>query len=168
VAGGTFDPEKYALVNLEVEDVVNDVLSFIGLLRSVNAASRIILTVSPVSAYATGLDRHVLVSSTYSKSVLRVACDVITRRTSGVAYFPSYEIIVGPHARGRYYASDARSVNEEGVEHVMRVFASHFIANGDTRPCATVPSDDAERHREHMDAMSRVVEALCDEEAIGA
>ena len=169
VAGGTFDPERYVLVNLEVEEVVRDMLAFIEFLRSVNPASRVILTVSPVSAYATAVDRHVLVSSTYSKSVLRVACDVITRRCDRVAYFPGYEIVVGPHARGRYYASDARSITEEGIEHVMRVFMTHFTEMGnEARPSTAKASGDAERHREHMEAMSQVVEALCDEEAIGA
>jgi hypothetical protein len=169
VAGGTFDPNKYVLVNLEVDDVVQQMLAFIDLLRSVNPRARVILNVSAVSAYATGIDRHVLVSSTYSKSVLRVAADMVTRRRDGVVYFPGYEIIVGAHARGRYYAPDARSITEEGVEHVMRVFVAHFAAKGAAdKPIAVAPTNDEARHQEHMNAMGRVVQALCDEEALGA
>ena len=41
-------------------------------------------------------------------------------------YFPAYEIVAGGFA-GDYFAPDRRSVTEEGVAHVMRVFSRHFL-----------------------------------------
>jgi hypothetical protein len=170
VAGGVFDPEKYLLVNLDVDDVVREMTEFIDLVRASNPKAKVIFTVSPVSMNATALDRHVLVSNSFTKSVLRVACDMLVRRCTGVAYFPSYEMVTGPHARGRYYAEDRRHVTEEGVALVMRSFVEHFVP-GKPQPAGegtNVDSADAARHREHMNAMSEVVDALCDEEAIGS
>ena len=42
-----------------------------------------------------------------------------------VSYFASYEVITaGPNA-SRYFGPDRRSVTEEGVSHVMRLFMKH-------------------------------------------
>lgn len=87
------------------------------------------LTVSPVPLIATYENRHVWVSTTYSKAAIRVAADIAERRYKNVIYFPSYEIITSPAAGGRYYADDLRQVTEIGVKHVMRVFAKHFFPN---------------------------------------
>src|SRR5690606_23136879 len=93
----------------------------------VNPDARVILTVSPVPLAATAEPRHVLESTTLSKSVLRVAADMVQRRQEGVSYFPSYEIITGAFSRGTYYDTDLRSVLPEGVEHVMRTFFRAYL-----------------------------------------
>ncbi|MES2303044.1 MAG: GSCFA domain-containing protein, partial [Pseudomonadota bacterium] len=87
-------------------------------------------TVSPVPLVATAENRHALVATTYSKSVLRVVAEEVARTDSRVEYFPSYEIITGSYSRGRYFESDLRSVTPEGVAHVMRVFMKHFSSAG--------------------------------------
>src|SRR5205823_5578884 len=79
---------------------------------------------------ATAEPRSVLVATTYSKSVLRVAAEEIANHDPGIAYFPSYEIITGQHTRGRYFASDLRSVTEEGVARVMALFLQHYTEIG--------------------------------------
>lgn len=135
-AGGAFDSAKYEFANSNVGQVVSELEEFIDLLRSVNARARIILTVSPVPLVATAENRHVLVSTTYSKSVLRVAAEAVTRSRSGVAYFPSYEIVTGNFSRGRYFAEDLRSIREAGVRHVMRLFFKHY-ADHPMREAAT-------------------------------
>jgi hypothetical protein len=88
-----------------------------------------ILTVSPVPLIATYEDQHVLVSNTYSKSVLRAAAEEISRRHSMCEYFPSYEMITGHHNQGAWYEADLRSVRAEGVEYVMHTFFKHYAAN---------------------------------------
>jgi hypothetical protein len=95
----------------------------------VNPKARLILTVSPVPLAATYSEEHVLVATTYSKSVLRVAAETTARAHEGVQYFPSYEIITGAYARGKYFAQDLRSVTDEGVSHVMQVFMNRMIAD---------------------------------------
>jgi hypothetical protein len=136
---------------------------FIGLLRSVNTVAKVILTVSPVPLIATAEDRHVLVATTYSKSVLRVACDALTRALRNVAYFPSYEIITGPHARGHYFARDLRSITEAGVSHVMRLFLAHY---GDST--TSVPQQPVVSEAPEEPDIAALVAVMCDEEALVA
>jgi len=167
VRGGVFDPNRYVLENFEVDEIVADMSEFIRLLRSENPNARVVLTVSPVSAKATALDRHVLVSSTYSKCALRASCESLVRRHDGVAYFPSYEIVTGPQARGRYFSEDSRLVTEEGVARVMQLFTKHFLGAASEVSAAPAPATaSAERHQSHMAAMKEAVDALCDEEAL--
>lgn len=161
VAGGRFDPERYALLNLGAADVQRDMDQFITALRRINPTVRIILTVSPVPLVATAENRHVLVATTYSKSVLRVVCDELVRAHADVAYFPSYEIITASCSAGRYFGSDWRSVTEDGVSHVMRVFLRHFTEGGETQPGRPTEPRDT-----FVERMSEVVEAICDEERI--
>lgn len=128
VVDGRFNPDEHHFRNFTYDEVLSDMREFVTALRGVNPKAQIILTVSPVPLVATWERRHVLVSTTYSKSVLRVVCETISSDFEGVYYFPSYEIITGPHSRGAYYAPDLREIDEAGVDHVMRVFSRHFLA----------------------------------------
>jgi hypothetical protein len=131
VEGGSFDAEKHVFQNQDVNEIVSDMSEFINNLSSVNMNASVVLTVSPVPLIATAEpDAHVLSATTYSKSVLRVAAEMLRRRHPHVQYFPSYEIVTGTFSRGRYFAQDLRNVTEEGVAHVMRVFLEHAIAGG--------------------------------------
>lgn len=162
VAGGVYDESHYGFANLRVADVVDDMGSFIALLRGVNPTARVLLTVSPVPLIATAENRHVLVSTTYSKSALRAACEEITAEHENVFYFPAYEIITGGFNRGRYYAADARDVTEEGVEHVMRLFSKYYAVQGPPPATSTAPTAPANPEAE----FERVVRVICDEEAL--
>ena len=117
----------YAFHNFTVADVEADMLAFIDRLRKVNPDVKIILTVSPVALMATYEDAHVLVSTTYSKAVLRVVAGSVSKARGNVAYFPSYEIITGPQAGRAMYEDDLREVRQGSVDHVMSVFARHFL-----------------------------------------
>jgi hypothetical protein len=163
VAAGAFDADRYEYHNLTCDEVTRDLQAFIDRLRGVNPSARVILTVSPVPIIATMEPRHVLVSSTYTKSALRVACDNVLRSHSAVAYFPGYEIVAGSFSRGRYVSDDLRSVTEEGVDHVMALFYRHFGSTAQAVPAAVEPA----RPRVDVLAISRQVnDALCDEEML--
>jgi hypothetical protein len=164
VAGGRFDPSKYEFANFGVNEVVSDLQSFIKKLRLVNRGARLILTVSPVPLVATYEPNHVLVSTTYSKSVLRVAADILSRSWDGVCYFPSFEIITGNYNRGRYFGPDLRSVTEDGVDHVMSVFVRHMTDGGEPAGAqdAEVATQESDTDRE----MAALAEAACDEELL--
>lgn len=167
VAGGTFETGKYRLHNFNVTEVVNDTLEFIGLLRSVNPKSKIILTVSPVPLMATASNqRHVLTATTYSKSVLRVACEEIVSQSTEVVYFPSYEIITGHYSRGHYFASDCRSVNEKGVSHVMRLFLKHFTGTEINSADGVGEASTTTKEDFFIKEMEQLVQVNCDEELI--
>ena len=163
--GGEFDALKYKFVNFDVADVTEDLKQFITLLRSVNQRARIILTVSPVPLVATAEDKHVLVATTYSKSVLRVAAEAVARSCDEVTYFPSYEIITGSFSRGAYFAEDGRSILESGVAHVMRIFMRHFtdLGEAETKP---MPSTAAGKADAHTEKMKELAAAACDEEVL--
>jgi hypothetical protein len=139
-------------------------LAFIDALREVNPRARIILTVSPVPLAATACaGQHVLAATTYSKSVLRAACGEIQEQRPLVAYMPSYEIITGSYARGRYFADDLRSVTEAGVSHVMRVFLQHFAGQAAPLPAAAPAPALADTH---AGAMQQLVDTTCEEAAL--
>jgi hypothetical protein len=68
---GAYDPKKHVFHNLRHSEIRADMLAFWERLRAVNPTARMLLTVSPVPLAATATDNHVLVATTYSKSVLR-------------------------------------------------------------------------------------------------
>jgi hypothetical protein len=160
VAGGTFDPGRHAFRNLRTSEVRDQLGQFVARLRSVNPRARVVLTVSPVPLVATASGNHVLAATTYSKSVLRAAAQEAAEDLADVWYFPSYEIVTGPQARGRYFAEDLRDVTEEGVAQVMRVFLRH--AAGIDAPADEVPAA-APAVDTHTDAVGRWVKTMCDE-----
>jgi hypothetical protein len=157
VVAGEMDPSRYEFVNFTAADVVADLRGFLDRLFRVNAAAKVLLTVSPVPLLATYEDRHVITSTTYSKAVLRVAADEVAKADGRVAYFPSFEIITAPCSRGAYFEDDARSVKPEGVEHVMRLFLKHYTdsTGGETA-----------RDREMAQVMRSGFDIICDEEQL--
>lgn len=128
VTAGSYSADAYEFINLGVYDVEVELYEFLGRLKALNSRVRVLLTVSPVPLIATYADRHVLAATTYSKSVLRVAAETLTRSCDWIDYFPSYEIITGSYSRGTYYEDDAREVNELGVSHAMRCFFDNYVA----------------------------------------
>ena len=129
-AGGTFDPDRHVFTNFRAAEVVADLERVIHFVNRRNPGARFLLTVSPVALVATGVDRSVVTSTTYSKAALRVAAEQVASAFDNVAYFPSYEVILGAHAGGRYLMPDRREVRPAGVEHVMRLFMQHYADAG--------------------------------------
>lgn len=127
VAGGMFDPQAHEFVNFNVNEVVSDLNEFLSRLRLLNREVKVLLTVSPVPLIATYETAHVLCATTYSKSVLRVAAEMVSQGRSWVDYYPSYEIITGSYTRSTYYESDYRQVNARGVAHAMRCFEKNYM-----------------------------------------
>lgn len=161
VSGGAFDPAAHAFHNARTAEVRDQIGQFVERLRSVNPGARLILTVSPVPLAATASGNHVLPATIYSKSVLRAAAQEAAEDLPGVCYFPSYEIVTGPQARGRFFADDLREVTEEGVAHVMGVFLRHAAgieASQAPSEAAPASADDPATA-----AAARWIETMCDE-----
>jgi hypothetical protein len=127
VAAGRFHPQIHEFVNFRVDEVIADLNTLLTELKRVNPDVRVLLTVSPVPLAATFEPRHVLVSTAFSKSVLRVAAGVAADRYAWVDYFPAYEIITGNFNMGRYFDEDRRGIQAAGVRHVMRCFLKHYL-----------------------------------------
>ncbi|MBV9571104.1 MAG: GSCFA domain-containing protein [Alphaproteobacteria bacterium] len=124
---GAYDPDLFAFINFGFNEIRDDFSLFRNLVRECNPGVRFLLTVSPVPLTATASNYHVLIASTYSKSVLRSAAGALCSEYADIDYFPSYEIIATPWSRGAFYESNLRSVSSDGVATVMRVF---FSAHG--------------------------------------
>lgn len=155
VVGGPVSGAEYRFENLSVPEMTRDLMALIDRLRQVNPAVRLILTVSPVPLIATYEKRHVLVSTVYSKSALRVVAEMVVEQSTGVAYFPAYEIVTGHHTRYRYFDDSLRDVTPQGVARVMALFSRHFLSAGEE----TVDEDD-------MSDLIALQEIVCDEEAL--
>lgn len=151
VAGEMTD--EYEAVNFNYDEVLGDLSAFVTKLREVNPRSQILLTVSPVPLAASFERRHVLVSTTASKAILRAVADQAVRSMKGVRYFPSYEIITGNYNKGKYYEEDLREVTPEGVSHVMRTFLAHCVH----------PIREEVKGAGELDELGEIV---CDEEAL--
>ena len=169
VVASSPDPDDYTFKNFTVAEVETDLLAFVDLLRRINPSVRIILTVSPVALMATYEDRHVLVSTVYSKSVLRVVAGSVSAARPNIAYFPSYEVITGPQGGRAMYEDDLREVRPEAVQHVMSLFAKHYLGSGAAvapAPAMMVAPDTAPDRatslREFLDTQA----VICDEEAL--
>ena len=163
VVAGAYSESDHEFVNAGAAETVADLEEFLAALRGVNPGVRVLLTVSPVPLIATYEDRHVLVSTTYSKSVLRVAAEEVVRMNEGVDYFPSYEIITGSFSFGAYYEADAREVSDPGVAHAMRCFMANYLEPSS----GTEASPAIARVSGPVEPQSGDDDIVCDEEAIG-
>lgn len=169
---GRFDPERHEMRVLEVDEIVDDLVTTASIIRNVNPRARFIVTVSPVPLVATATGEHVLLATTYAKSVLRVAADRFVRALDHCAYFPSYEIVTGPQAPHDFFEADRRSVSPAGVEAVMRALLADRIderdTDGGTQPDSPPRAEAGESLRSASDDIAsalsrRVVAAECDE-----
>jgi hypothetical protein len=135
---GTFDARVHKFKNFNYEEILKDYRAFHAELAAFNPGVRHLVTVSPVPLTATAADMHVLVATTYSKSVLRAVAGQLYAEFQDLDYFPSYEIIAAHPSRGFFFEGNLRSVSPAGVEVVMRsFFAEHTAAAPDTGPAET-------------------------------
>lgn len=160
VAGGRFDEALYEFKNLSLCEVRDDLMSFLGKLRVINPRAKLVLTVSPVPLVATRSGKHVLLASTHSKAVLRVAAAEVEAACEHVMYFPSYEIITGSHAPQGYFDPNRRTIGRNGVDHVMRLFMQHAAES--------CPDPQPARAPVSARNIDQLAKTLCDEELIDA
>lgn len=147
VVSQDLDMDAYEFVNFDYASILEDFATFLRGLRSVNPGCRVMLTVSPVPLVATYEDRHVIVSTTASKSILRAVADQACRDAQDVTYFPSYEIIANPFLPNQYFEQDRRSVAAVGVDHVMRVFLGHYSRLTDAKRRSSIEAELAVEQR---------------------
>lgn len=149
---GEFDAARYEFHNFGYPEITADMNRFWSGLREINPRARLLMTVSPVPLTATASGEHVLVATTYSKSVLRAVAGDLARQLPDAWYFPSYEIISSHPSRGMFYDPNLRTVNEFGVNYVMSHFFSGKLAQAFGAATTAAPADDPE--------------LVCDEEAL--
>ena len=165
VAGEAPAADLYRPHNFTVDEIVEDLTLLIRDARVLRPDLKVLLTVSPVPLVATIGDRHVLTATSYSKAVLRVAAETVATSLDRVDYFPSYEIVTGPHNGHRFLAEDLRSVRPEGVAQVMSIFARHYLSDGEAEAPA-VRAAPAPGRADRIADLDAIAGVICDEEAI--
>jgi hypothetical protein len=169
VIAGAFDAQQHEFKNLSINDCVNDLNVAFEAIRSLNPNVKILLTVSPVMLMATAESRGVLQSSVVSKSILRAAADECVRNFSYVDYFPSFEIITGPQARGVFFDDGLREVREEGVRLVMDVFFKTRVQGGDKLAyLAAMTALPNSNYRDNSAIVAKALQEDCDEVFLGS
>lgn len=109
-------------------DCINDLNTIYNLIKLHNPNCKLILTVSPVPLMATfRTDIDVISANTYSKSVLRVAVDALTK-LDDVFYFPSYEYVA--YSQNYPYFKDNRHIQPAIIKNIMQLFMNTYILKG--------------------------------------
>jgi hypothetical protein len=160
VIAGHYNENEYEYKNLSFNEVVDDFLRFRDLLKSLNSGCRFVITVSPVPLTATASNDHVLVATSYSKSILRSAAGEICARCPDVDYFPSYEIITNVASRGIFFESNLRSVRPTGVDCAMTAFFSEHQNNRTSGAVQCASATDQATSERNMDDDSACEDAF--------
>ena len=100
---------------------------------------------------------RIVVSTVYSKSVLRVAAQATSDTFDLVDYFPSYEMVTANYAASSAFADDYRDVREEMVAYVMSVFLQHYCGIPTKRKVPRSPETVT------VSASEEIANAICDE-----
>ena len=119
---GEFSPARHKFVNQQFSEVLKNLNHAISKMHGVNQKLRFLLTVSPVPLTATKSNRHVLVATVESKSILRAVAGQLARNRPDIDYFPSFEIINSPIFRGIFFELNLRNIHPRGVAFVMDAF----------------------------------------------
>jgi len=123
---GEYDGDMYEFKNAQFGEVLSDFNDFQKALLKIRGGKRfhILLTVSPVPLTASASGLHVLVSTSFSKAILRAVAGQLVSNQPHIDYFPSFEIVTNPRLHSSSYTHNLRSVRDEAVANVM----SHFFA----------------------------------------
>lgn len=161
---GEYDPEIHEFHNSTYSEVFSTLKHSFKAIKAVNPKVKFLLTVSPVPLTATAASKHVLVSTTYSKSVLRAVAGAMANERADTDYFPSYEIITGTPYRAMFFDPNLRTVTPEGVKHVM----SHFFSAIDsTQQSQTIErSSGYTRRGEILERIDEQDDLVCEELAM--
>ena len=114
------DPNRFQAVQFSFDHNKEDLKFIISTIEKFNPEVRIILTVSPVGAYATFLAEDIVSQSFAGKSTLRaVVNEVINENSNFVYYYPSFELVLcdNPHS----YRADNRHVKRNKVKQIFNL-----------------------------------------------
>ena len=167
VIAGSYDESVYAFKNFDYNEILDDLRQVIRSMRRSKDNMRFLFTVSPVPLTATASDHHVMVATSYSKSVLRAVCGHLADNNALIDYFPSYEIVTAPHSRGYYFDPNMRTVNDAGVNTVMQFFmAEHMPKNG--AAAAEAPQRGRNGKAREVESQDAKSDLACEEELLKA
>lgn len=106
---------------LTQKKIIESFTELYDVVKKINPALRIIVTVSPV--------RHIkdtLELNSVSKSVLRLSCHTLTEIYNDVEYFPSYEIMMDDLRDYRFYKADMLHPTVEAENYIWKIFTEKY------------------------------------------
>ena len=108
------------------DEVLKVVESLVALIRDINPAARIILTVSPVPMERTDIGEHIVLENFSNKLTLVRAAKYWAERVDNSYYFPSFEMVsfVGITA----FKDDLRHVKPDVIRMIMYSFLTAVTA----------------------------------------
>lgn len=102
-----------------VEEIVEN---FCSLLSTLPSTTQVVLTVSPVRHTKDGM-----LENQVSKSTLRLAADIVSKRFENVHYFPAYEIMLDELRDYRFYETDLIHPNEQAQTYIWERFKESYF-----------------------------------------
>jgi hypothetical protein len=155
-AAGEFDPAKHEFKNQQFPEILQNLQSVISMMQHANPSIKFILTVSPVPLTATMSNRHVLVATTETKSILRAVAGQLATNNAHIDYFPGYELVNSPIFKGIFFEPNQRNVNPYGVNYVMDIFLK------------CLENKFGKRHTALFDLSVEDTDEICEEELLDA
>lgn len=160
--GYGIDGHGISFLNLGHDAIVADVRAILDRLRALTPGVKLLLTVAPGPLVATASGQHVLPASTACKAILRAAVATLTDADPDIDYFPSYEIITNPAAKGAFFQPNLRHPTPKGVSAVIGQFMAAHAGATATDP-ATDPAVQATQHRPVGGAEDEDNAVICEE-----
>lgn len=118
------EPDRFEFQRMDLEDVYDRITTAIDTLTAIGL-KQVILTVSPVPLEATFMPDSCPIANGYSKSVLRVCAELVSKRYEHVTYFPSFEIANSFGTAG--FLDDNIHVQPWVVHHIMHYLIHNFV-----------------------------------------
>ena len=102
---------------------VNEIVeNFCSLLSTLPSTTQVVLTVSPVRHTKDGM-----LENQVSKSTLRLAADIVSKRFENIHYFPAYEIMLDELRDYRFYEADLIHPNEQAQDYIWERFKTTYF-----------------------------------------
>ncbi len=129
--GRPLDIDRFCLDILDYETCFGELLATVDIIRKHNPRTNILITVSPVPLYLTFSGEDIIVANTYSKSVLRAACEQIVKSRERVDYFASYEAVT--LSTKSVWEKDRRHVDASFVKKIVDDLAAKYFSGFEYR-----------------------------------
>jgi hypothetical protein len=127
---GRFDSSRHKAGVMTVTDIVRSTKAAMEMIREVNPALKVIVTVSPVPLLATHRNMNIVQASVHSKSLLRVAVEECLPLFDQFYYFASYEIVT-QYCSEPIWDETGRNPSKSSLGTVFRNFEYYVVAEGD-------------------------------------
>ena len=146
---GVYDASKVKFINFNTDDLMADMTRALKVLKKINPAIKLLLTVSPVPLTATASGGHVLPATVYSKSCLRAIAGRLAAENDWIDYFPSYEILSSHASKGPFFEENERTVAKAGVSFVMQHFKERIYRSDAVDTAESESESESESNNAH-------------------